>query len=559
MSYQKQNFANGEVLTASQLNHIEDGIVDVESAVNENKAVVDKIIDPTLSVSGKAADAAKVGEAVGQVKEDIVTLKNMEDSFLSAKWIRGYLDSTGTASNASYRAVFEDYIICAYDVTVSVLAGYQFAVGYENSDGSTILARPYDTNAFVIPANIKFKVSVYALPEDISSGLIDPETYGKTIEMRYQPVLIHKIAEIDGTVNDLALQVKNNFIAKKYMDIFENKICHVGKIVNPGTDSSYVDNIAFSSSEFIAVNPETTYCFAVKSEAYGVTEVVITRIIFYDADKKYLSYIEGGKTKITTPQKCKYMIFSTSNDGLHNSFDNLFIENSDKIVFPFDLGFCKNILTLEKWMVIGDSITEKNYRTAANYHDFIRAETGCEILNCGVSGSGYGMMHVTNNSFKDRIPGYANLNPDFITIFGGINDVLFWNDGEPATNSSVGTYTDTNETTIMGCVYLAYKALLDTFPDIPFGIMSPIPEKDYNTTTDNVLSYFVEQLQNFCKHYGVPYLDQYHFSNLRPWNTAYCKKNFSCPTVPDGDGLHPNYYGHKIIYPKIREFIKTLL
>lgn len=71
MSYQKQNFANGEVLTASQLNHIEDGIVDLESAVNENKGVVDKIIDPTLSLSGKAADAAKVGEAVRQVKEDL--------------------------------------------------------------------------------------------------------------------------------------------------------------------------------------------------------------------------------------------------------------------------------------------------------------------------------------------------------------------------------------------------------------------------------------------------------------------------------------------------------
>ncbi len=64
MSYQKQNFANGEVLTASQLNHIENGIADVESTANTIKGVVDKIIDPTLSVSGKAADAAKVGEAV---------------------------------------------------------------------------------------------------------------------------------------------------------------------------------------------------------------------------------------------------------------------------------------------------------------------------------------------------------------------------------------------------------------------------------------------------------------------------------------------------------------
>lgn len=66
MSYQKQNFANGEVLTAPQLNHIEDGIVDLESAVNENKGVVDKIIDPTLSLSGKAADAKATGDALAR-------------------------------------------------------------------------------------------------------------------------------------------------------------------------------------------------------------------------------------------------------------------------------------------------------------------------------------------------------------------------------------------------------------------------------------------------------------------------------------------------------------
>lgn len=86
MSYQKQNFANGEVLTASQLNHIEQGITDVESAANATKAVVDKIIDPTLSVSGKAADAAKVGEAVGKVKED---LDDLSQEFLQINHIVG--------------------------------------------------------------------------------------------------------------------------------------------------------------------------------------------------------------------------------------------------------------------------------------------------------------------------------------------------------------------------------------------------------------------------------------------------------------------------------------
>lgn len=73
MSYQKQNFANGEVLSASQLNHIEDGIVDLESAVNENKTAVDNIIDPTLSIEGKAADAKATGDAIHGVRDNLAS------------------------------------------------------------------------------------------------------------------------------------------------------------------------------------------------------------------------------------------------------------------------------------------------------------------------------------------------------------------------------------------------------------------------------------------------------------------------------------------------------
>lgn len=45
----------------------------VEQFANTAGENIQKAIDPTLSLSGKAADAAKVGEAVGELKEDLVT------------------------------------------------------------------------------------------------------------------------------------------------------------------------------------------------------------------------------------------------------------------------------------------------------------------------------------------------------------------------------------------------------------------------------------------------------------------------------------------------------
>ena len=194
MSYQKQNFANGEVLTASQLNHIENGIADVESTANTTKGVVDKIIDPTLSVSGKAADAAKVGEAVNaettrakaaeeenakgvsQLKEDIIEIANSERGVytFNPELVSGYVDVTtgvvsdwaGTSTSAYKRT---DYILLpptAKNIAIKsfdssgVNAHYATAL-YDSSKNvilSTLISAA-TTTITEIPSNAKYIVS----------------------------------------------------------------------------------------------------------------------------------------------------------------------------------------------------------------------------------------------------------------------------------------------------------------------------------------------------------------------------------------------------------------
>lgn len=70
MGYQKQNFVSGQVLNSAHLNHIENGIVEVESSVFTK---LKNTIDPTLSLSGKAADAKATGDAIRGVKDDLAT------------------------------------------------------------------------------------------------------------------------------------------------------------------------------------------------------------------------------------------------------------------------------------------------------------------------------------------------------------------------------------------------------------------------------------------------------------------------------------------------------
>ena len=55
MAYEKQNFTPKQILKASELNHIEDGIVDVENSV----ADLQPIVSTTDIAAGSAASSGR--------------------------------------------------------------------------------------------------------------------------------------------------------------------------------------------------------------------------------------------------------------------------------------------------------------------------------------------------------------------------------------------------------------------------------------------------------------------------------------------------------------------
>ena len=59
-----------------------------------------------------------------------------------------------------------------------------------------------------------------------------------------------------------------------------------------------------------------------------------------------------------------------------------------------------------------------------------------------------------------------------------------------------------------------------------------------------------------CKMRSIPCLDLYHCSNLRPQNAGARAVEYS---KDDGNGVHPDELGHKLIAPRFMVFLRSLL
>lgn len=187
-----------------------------------------------------------------------------------------------------------------------------------------------------------------------------------------------------------------------------------------------------------------------------------------------------------------------------------------------------------KWTAMGDSLTEDNSRTTKHYFDYISERTGVEVVNMGDSGTGYKKGEDDNAAFYQRASDIP-IDTDIVTVFGSGNDLTL----------ALGTPTDTGTNTICGCVNTTIDNIYDVVPTARLIIVSPTPWQSYNPANEgNAMDLYSKALGEICRRRGIPFLDLYHCSGLRPWDSEFRTLAYS---KDDGNGVHPDETGHEII------------
>lgn len=214
-----------------------------------------------------------------------------------------------------------------------------------------------------------------------------------------------------------------------------------------------------------------------------------------------------------------------------------------------------------KWILIGDSLTDKTLAAEISYYDFVQKDFQCEVVNYGRSSTGY-KVAPDYEPFYDRIAQIDFADADVITIFGSFNDL--------GRGYEFGTAEDEGTETIGGCMNLTIDNIRAAAPDIKIGIATPTPwnlGQGYSSETDSVMYWGVSKEE--CDHYvalltevaarkGVPVLDLYHAGlfdpNLDTDRAAYFNENGR-----QDPGVHPSSMGHYLMAPLWKDFLTGLL
>ena len=562
MSYQKQNFANGEVLTASQLNHIEDGIAQVESDASAiAAAAVSAAIDPTLSISGKAADAAKVGEAVNaeatrakaaeeenakgvsQLKEDLANVGVLESvvlpisKFPNNNW---YYDDSGTKHTTdSWRST--DYLQ-AYGMVSLHLKVRTFS-----------------------DSNVQY-VAFWDKDKKFMSG------HGGTV---------NDVVEFDIDIPDNAAYVTFSMFEEDKVQYVEYKKSNILE-----NDDQLNERIALSYSEFdtagnyfVDRNGEnqstnswvTTKRFPVEKSTVIKANLrassVVTSVSFYDKYGKYLSGVgfdgDGDVNhvfdKIPIPDNAWWVRFcAIVGDTVQyikiNSSRIELMENEERAQVTASPLYRKIMAAT------GDSITATVlYRPWAGYAKIIANRYEMQYTSNAIWGATLARnIEDSSGCILDTLAEMPNA--DYIVLSGGANDCYAIKDGRETLGTITTGYNESfDESTMCGALESMCKTAINKWNTGK--ILYVITHRILDVYNPEYLDETVDKIIEVLRKWGIPYVDLWHdipslgFASKKNLYTTMGNSEYH----GTGDGLHPNYEGYiKYYCPQIESKLNSI-
>lgn len=516
----------------------ESAISDIHSAAeSERQQIAQKGAETIESIP---ADYNTLVTDVSELKGDITQLRELNLIYTSYQF-GGYMQ----LSNGNM-ILSEDYK-CIYTSHIPCKSGDVF--GYKGSGKwSTASWVYYRDGVFVFAGQVdsRDKYTEVIVPDGVDSVVFS--SFSRTDSniifdiRRYSPMDIRtKVDDIEGSVATISKDVHDisnlfyEFIKIEYTEepsyilssstglplnmISENPNYVISSLigVEPGNILHIVANSHYSSYAYAFYDINGDFMLGEKPETGGDTFIDIDKDVevpkwAYGIRIAYLKHRKVGSiSKFQCPEKLLYKVWSG-----------------------------------KKWAAMGDSLTEANRRTTMHYHDYIANTTGVTVVNLGISGTGYMRQQDNNKAFYQRVNDIP-LDSDVVTIFGSGNDLSL----------TLGEVSDTGTDTICGCINTTIDNIIALIPTVSLGIVSPTPWVGQQPSNKNCsMAKYTEALETICNNRSIPFLDLYHSSNLRPWTE---EGRTACFSKDEGNGVHPDEAGHKLIAGRFKAFLDSLI
>ena len=551
-------------------------------------------IDPTLSVSGKAADAAKVGEAVGQVKEDIGFLNGLVSTTIK---VGTALNTLGEEQSQSNRCVTDFInvagkpiiIIIPNDGSIKTRAFFYddnkvFKVnGVYNNSSRTLFNKDYpyvrivigynnDSNAdnhllnsvsFYLPSYTQYHGNIAMLGVTAFSDCTDEGYY--SFSLKDLPTIV-----------DAPYELKNGGILIVYPHSAANVIYQ--EVINTKGEKW----TRYIGTDFKKINTNlivTDYTIGSINSATGEDSDSQVRIRSGNIPLKHgiratipngmklrgILYYTDGSLYDTGWQEDSFFLYPKANANNSVSIDKVrFFGGYTNDTIINDAAIGKDFIleyigddNFPTWYALGDSITQGFYSYIEGDIDRIAVTPNCwtnltafienyNLINYGVGGSGYvhsGTVLDKKNAVQ-HVQSINFVNADFVTLAYGVNDWKY-NENLATIKTNMKAVIDKIATDNPNCKIIIITPLNCRNTTKTYGTYETNWGLGYKLSNSGTLQDVYDIIVETCEYYGIEYIDLTHKS---------CINRANLPAML-ADGVHPTLESHKTIAHEISKKI----